>query len=91
MLQHKYQVSSYASALKKLHFPQTMQDVEDGKKRMLINDLFLFNYHMKANMEDVNTDTHIQITNLEKTKNLMKKLAKQCAKEALQLRIPKEN
>lgn len=74
ILQHKYQITSYSNALKKLHFPKTMQDVEDGKKRLLINDLFLFNYHMKANMEDVNTNTHIQIKTLDKTKALMKSL-----------------
>lgn len=74
VLQHKYQVTSYSQALKKLHFPESMQDIDDGKKRLLINDLFLFNYHMKANMDDVNTDTHIRITGLDKTKELMKAL-----------------
>lgn len=74
VLQQKYQVVPYANALKLLHFPKTMDDVETGKKRLLLNDLFLFNYHMKKNMGDVNTDTHIEIKTLELTKKLMSSL-----------------
>ena len=46
-LQKKYGVVTNYEAYKMLHFPKTMADIQKAKKRLLLNDLFLFNYHMK--------------------------------------------
>lgn len=73
-LQKKYGVVSNFQALKLLHYPKTMDDVKIAKKRMLFNDLFLFNYHMKKVMVNTKSDTHVRITNLEKTRELIKTL-----------------
>ena len=70
-LQAKYGLWSYAKSVKKLHFPDNISEVDLAKKRALFNDLFLFNYHMKSMTSNVNSDTHIKITQLDVTKYLM--------------------
>lgn len=73
-LQKKYGVVTNYQAYKMLHFPTTMHDVSIAKKRLLLNDLFLFNYHMKEMESEYNTETNVKITTIEKTKELMNSL-----------------
>ena len=73
-LQAKYQLIPNSKAYKKLHFPDNLNEVTDAKKRMLFNDLFLFNYHMKKMLTVTNEDTHVVIEKLDTTKYLMSTL-----------------
>lgn len=73
-LQKKYGVVTNYEAYKMLHFPKTMADIQKAKKRLLLNDLFLFNYHMKEMENEYISETNIKITTIEKTKELMKSL-----------------
>jgi len=73
-LQKKYGVISNYKALKSLHFPESLEDVKQAKKRLLFNDLFLFNYHMKKMTSACSKSTHIEIKTLDKTKELIKSL-----------------
>ena len=73
-LQKKYGVVTNYEAYKMLHFPKTMADIQKAKKRLLLNDLFLFNYHMKEMENEYISETNVKITTIEKTKELMKSL-----------------
>ena len=73
-LQKKYGVVTNYEAYKMLHFPKTMDDIQKAKKRLLLNDLFLFNYHMKEMENEYISETNVKITTIEKTKELMKSL-----------------
>lgn len=71
-LQAKYNLWPNAKAIKKLHFPDSLNEVEKAKERLLFNDLFLFNYHMKEMLEGTkNTATHVEIKQLDVTKYLI--------------------
>ena len=74
VLQKKYDVVTNYEAYKLLHFPKTMHDVAKAKKRLLLNDLFLFNYHMKEMESQYKSDTDIKITKLDTTRKLIKSL-----------------
>lgn len=74
ILQKKYGVVTNYQAYKMLHCPKTMKDVSIAKKRLLFNDLFLFNYHMGEMESEYNAETHVKITSIEKTKELMNSL-----------------
>jgi ATP-dependent DNA helicase RecG len=71
----KYQLWPYAYALKKLHFPANLLEVDKAKERILFNDLFLFNYHMKEmTTEAMDTSTHVVIKDLSHAKYLISTL-----------------
>lgn len=74
ILQKKYGVVSNYQAYRMLHFPKTMKEVQIAKKRLLLNDLFLFNYHMKEMESEYSAETDVKITSIEKTKELMNSL-----------------
>ena len=74
ILQKKYGVVTNYQAYKMLHCPKTMKDVSIAKKRLLFNDLFLFNYHMGEMESEYNAETHVKIESIEKTKELMNSL-----------------
>lgn len=73
-LQAKYNLWPNSVALKKLHFPDSMNEVDIAKKRVLFNDLFLFNYHMKEMTTVTNDETHIVIEKLDIAKYLISTL-----------------
>lgn len=74
-LQAKYNLWPNAKALKKLHFPDNMLEVEKAKERLLFNDLFLFNYHMKEMIDEVhNKSTHVEVTSIDLAKQLIASL-----------------
>ena len=70
----KYQLWPNAKAIRKLHFPDSMSEVEVAKKRLLFNDLFLFNYHMKRMETEVNESTHVQIKEIGIAKQMIASL-----------------
>lgn len=74
ILQKKYGVVSNYQAYRMLHFPKTMKEVQIAKKRLLLNDLFLFNYHIKEMESEYSAETDVKITSIEKTKELMNSL-----------------
>lgn len=74
-LQAKYNLWPNAKAIQKLHFPDSMDEVDKAKERFLFNDLFLFNYHMKDMMNNSKDNkTHIEIKQIELTKYLISTL-----------------
>lgn len=74
-LQAKYKLWPNAIAMKKLHFPDNISEVDKAKERVLFNDLFLFNYHMKEMMDGLNDSfTHVEIKQLDITKYLISSL-----------------
>lgn len=73
-LQKKYGLISNYQSLKYLHYPSSMDDVKQAKKRLLFNDLFLFNYHMKEMENKCSKETNIEIKTIEKTKKLIASL-----------------
>lgn len=73
-LQKKYDIVSNYQAYKLLHFPNTMKDVAIAKKRLLFNDLFLFNYHMKEMESEYSTETHVKIDKINETRKFISSL-----------------
>lgn len=70
----KYNLWKNDYALQKLHFPDTLQDVDMAKKRILFNDLFLFNYHMKKLTDTSQNNTNVVIETIELAKYLISTL-----------------
>lgn len=73
-LQKKYGLISNYQALKSLHYPETMDDVKQAKKRLLFNDLFLFNYHMKEFESKCSKETNVKIEKLDITRKIIASL-----------------
>lgn len=73
-LQKKYGLISNYQALKSLHYPETMDDVKQAKKRLLFNDLFLFNYHMKEFESKCSKETDVKIEKLDITRKIIASL-----------------
>ena len=70
-LQRKYNLWSHNYAIRKLHFPDNLQEVDKAKERVLFNDLFLFNYHMKEMTDVSQNQTHVQIDKIDLAKYLI--------------------
>ena len=49
---NKYKLTSTNKALRGIHQPKSLEEVEEAKKRILFDDLFLFNYQLKNNSEN---------------------------------------
>lgn len=74
ILLSKYDLIPQYKATRLLHQPKTMDDLKVASKRKLFDELFLFNFKLKENNKDVNTDTHIEIKKFVKAKELMDNL-----------------
>lgn len=70
-LQRKYNLWPHNYAIRKLHFPDNLQEVDKAKERVLFNDLFLFNYHMKEMTDVSQNQTHVQIDKIDLAKYLI--------------------
>lgn len=74
ILLSKYNLIPQYKAVRLLHQPNTMEDLNLATKRKLFDELFLFNFKLKQNNKDVNSDTHIEINHFIKAKELMDNL-----------------
>lgn len=73
-LQRKYNVWPHNYAIRKLHFPDNLSEVDKAKERVLFNDLFLFNYHMKEMLDVSQNQTHVRIEKIDLAKYLISTL-----------------
>lgn len=74
VLLSKYDLIPQYKATRLLHQPKTMEDLQVASKRKLFDELFLFNFKLKQNNQDVDKETHIEINSLAKAKELMDNL-----------------
>lgn len=74
ILLSKYDLITKSKASLKFHRPTTLKDVSLAEKRLLFDDLFYFNYKLLKQSSTVNTESEIEIRNLDKCASLMKSL-----------------
>lgn len=74
VLLSKYSLISKQKAIRGLHQPKTLDEIELAKNRLLFDELFLFNFKLKENSNDEVKDSFVQIKHLKKAKELMEKL-----------------
>lgn len=67
-------VTGYKEALKMLHHPESEDDIREGKKRMLFNDLLYFSIALKLNDNGGATDTKIIFSKRDMMDGFRKKL-----------------
>lgn len=73
-LLRKYDITTYSSALRCVHQPLTLEDIDSANKRFLFDDLFLFNLHLANKNKDINKDTKFIIKKFDKAKEFMDNL-----------------
>ena len=64
-IKKRYAVVDINTAYKNLHFPKTMQDVEDGRKRLVFDNLLYFALEMEAGSRIASKGSQYNIKSLE--------------------------
>lgn len=73
-LLRKYGIITYSSALRSIHQPSTMEDIDSAKKRFLFDDLFLFNFHLTNKNQYVNSKSTFVMEKFNNAKEFMDSL-----------------
>lgn len=71
VLLSKYSLISKQKAIRGLHQPKTLNEIELAKNRLLFDELFLFNFKLKENSSNEIKDSFVEIKQLVKAKELM--------------------
>lgn len=70
----KYKLIPKYKAITKLHQPLSLNDIDEGQKRLLFDDLFKFNFKLKESQDIINRHTEIEVKSFLKAKELMDNL-----------------
>lgn len=74
VLLHKYDLISKHKAIRQLHQPKKIDDINTANKRILFDDLFKLNFKLKENSILENNNSDVIIKSFNKSKQLMDSL-----------------
>lgn len=70
----KYQLINQEDAIKKIHKPETMEDIDIAQKRILFDDLFSYSYMLIKETNKIKKTSPFRFAHYDKTRTLMDSL-----------------